>query len=99
MQNQKGCLSDIWRMRMSKSIITFKTPKSCDECQICVSIMGKRYCPAKGTEISKGERDCSCPAVAVPEKKDIKVAANMTSLGFIEGWNACIDRILGGNSE
>lgn len=87
------------RKIMSKSIITFKTPKSCDECQICVSIMGKRYCPAKGTEISKGERDCSCPAVAVPERMEPAKARGAYDVGYIEGWNSFRSRILGGSSE
>lgn len=84
---------------MSKSIIIFDTPDSCDTCPICVAVLGRRYCPIKGTNISKGERDCSCPAVAVPEKLDIKAAATMTSLRFIEGWNSFRSRILGGSSE
>lgn len=84
---------------MSKSLMIINTPKSCEECDACVAVLGKHYCAAKGIHIAKGERDCSCPLVAVPEKLDIKAAATMTSLGFMEGWNACIDRILGGSSE
>ena len=84
---------------MSKSIIIFDTPDNCDTCPICVAVLGKRYCPIKGTNISKGERDCSCPAVAVPEKMNIKAAATMTNLRFIEGWNSCVDKLLGGTDE
>ena len=84
---------------MSKSIITFKTPKSCDECQICVSIMGKHYCPPRDTEVSKGERDCSCPLVAVPEKMDPAKARGAYDTAYTEGWNAFRRKILGGTDE
>ena len=69
---------------MSKSIIIFETPESCDKCKICVSVMGKRYCPAKGTVISKGERDCSCPAVAVPGKMDPTKARGAYDIAYIK---------------
>ena len=34
-----------------------------------------------------------CPIKLIPDKKDVKNAENMTSLGWIEGWNACLDEI------
>lgn len=51
---------------MSKSILTVNTPKSCEECQLCVNVIGKHYCVGKGTHITNGERDCSCPLVELP---------------------------------
>ena len=84
---------------MSKSIIIFDTPDNCDTCPICVAVLGKRYCPIKGTNISKGERDCSCPAVAVPEKIDPTKAASPFHGQYIQGWNSCVDKLLGGTDE
>lgn len=80
---------------MSKSLIIFETPESCDKCKICVAVMGKRYCPAKGTVISKGERDCSCPAVAVPEKMEPVNARRAYYVGYINGHNDCLKKITG----
>ena len=84
---------------MSKSIVVFKTPKNCDECQLCVAVLGKRYCPAKGTEISKGERDCSCPAVAVPSPMDPDKARGAYDVGCIKGYNDCLSKITGESYE
>lgn len=53
-------------MGMSKSILTVNTQNSCEECQLCVNMIGKHYCVAKGTNIANGERDCSCPLVELP---------------------------------
>lgn len=50
----------------NKAALIIDMPENCEDCRLCVAVLGKRYCPAKGTEISKGERDCSCPLVAVP---------------------------------
>ena len=53
---------------MSKSILVINTPKTCEDCQICVNVIGKKYCAGKGTHISGAGRDCSCPLVAVEKK-------------------------------
>lgn len=80
---------------MSKSLIIIDTPKSCEECNLCVAVLGKHYCAAKGIHISKGERDCSCPLVAVPVKLDM---SKSNCVSYTEGWNDCRRRILGGGS-
>ena len=84
---------------MSKSIIVIDTPKNCEECNLCAGFMGKHYCPPRDTEVSKGERDCSCPLVAVPEKMDPAKARGAYDVGYIEGYNACLNKILGGTDE
>ena len=81
--------------RMNKSMLVIETPESCEKCQLCVNVLGKHYCAAKGTHIAKGEKDCSCPMVAVPSKLSMK---NPKSVAYIEGWNDCRRRILGGSS-
>ena len=80
---------------MSKSIIIFDTPDNCDTCPVCVAVLGKRYCPIKGANISKGERDCSCPAVAVPERMDQADARGIYDVGYINGHNDCLSKITG----
>lgn len=84
---------------MSKLMIIFDDTESCDKCKICVAVLGKRYCPAKGTTISKGERDCSCPAVAVPDEMDPAKARGAYDTAYTEGWNAFRRKILGGTNE
>ena len=81
---------------MSKSLMIIDTPKSCEECQLCVNVIGKHYCAAKGTNMAKGERDCSCPLVEAPEKINI---VKPICLEYQQGWNDCVDEILGGSSN
>lgn len=83
---------------MSKSLMIIDTPKSCEECTLCVAVLGKHYCAAKGTNIIKGERDCSCPLVAVPKKINVELVAPQRR-ERAKAWNNCIDKIMGGSSE
>lgn len=80
---------------MSKSIIIFDTPDSCDTCPVCVAVLGKRYCPIKGTNISKGERDCSCPSRDIPETLPYSEDKGMAMASYIQGWNDCLNALLG----
>ena len=49
-----------------KKMLIVEEPASCEKCNLCAGFMGKHYCPPRDTEVSKGERDCGCPLVAVP---------------------------------
>lgn len=84
---------------MSKSILVTDTPKSCETCELCAVIMGKHYCPKKGTYVGKGERDCSCPLKLVPERMDPSKARGAYDVGYIEGYNNCLSKITGGSNE
>lgn len=59
--------------RISKgnmSMLIVETPKSCEDCAVCVAVLGKHYCTPLGVHIRKGEKDCNCPLVAVPDKTE-----------------------------
>ena len=49
----------------------------------------------ESTVVSKGERDCSCPLVAVPEKIHSDEAIAAYSTGYIDGWNGCLEKMQG----
>ena len=74
---------------MSKAILIMDMPSCCDECDIkgiwCGDVGDNDMCRAGG-----------CALTEVPRRMDIKKAETMTSLAWCEGWNACIDKILGG---
>lgn len=86
---------------MAKGIIVVDIPESCrnirgDEngcpfggmvCQICDKDVMKHTV--------HGTKPDWCPIKEMPEKKEIKDAVNMTSFGWIEGFNACLDEIEG----
>lgn len=79
----KRCRSDLWEVeriadfgkrkvtegeKEMKSYVIVDTPKRCEDCKLCVAVLGKHYCTPLGVHIRKGEKDCNCPLVAVPEK-------------------------------
>ena len=45
------------------------------------------------------KHDCSCKLVAVPERMDPAKARGAYDVGYIEGYNACLNKILGGTDE
>lgn len=93
---------------MSKAVLVMKMPKSCNKCKFFDTQY--RYCDLKGlplkrkdgkygnTKISK-ERAAWCPLKELPEKTDIQKGKTMTTINWIEGWNACIDEIAGEKEE
>lgn len=84
---------------MAKGIILVNMPDKCDNCKMCFDneYYDQFECYFKpGEEIKPDEeRPDWCPIKLIPDKKDIKNAENMTSLGWIEGFNACLDEIEG----
>lgn len=80
---------------MAKGIIVLDDiPVICAECDFAIATQNKQYlhCVAKN-RIIYGAKPNWCPIKLTPDKKDVKNAENMTTLGWIEGWNACIDEI------
>ena len=95
---------------MAKGIIVLDMPERCIECQFCKNYIRVPHSFGKETtreihcaclnnkvlkEIPENGKPDWCPIKEIPEKKEIKDAVNMTSLGWIEGFNACLDEIEG----
>ena len=83
---------------MAKGIIVVDIPETCGDCACCqYDGQYDRYCGVNGEDLMNidwnGEKPDWCSLKLIPEKKEVKNAENMTSLGWIEGWNACIDEI------
>ena len=80
-----------------KAILVIEMPSSCDTCDF----VDERYCycnvPWFGKDVSDyvACRHEDCPLKELPQKKDVKNAKTMKDLGWIDGYNACIDEILG----
>lgn len=81
-----------------KGIIVVDIPEHCTLCRYSyISEKNTQWvCGIKNKRIDgqKSKMDW-CPIKFIPDKKEVKNAENMTSLGWIEGWNACIDEIEG----
>lgn len=83
---------------MAKGIIVVDIPENCGDCACCqYDGQYDRYCGVNGEDLMNidwnGEKPDWCTIKEMPEKKEIKNAVNMTSLGWIEGFNACLDEI------
>ena len=95
---------------MSKSVLVIDTPESCLDCQFCYELdEGVEACCSisdddKDTSLMK-KIDCEygycqgkpdwCPLMDLPEKYNGDYPANTSDAGFVEGWNQCIDEIIG----
>lgn len=91
---------------MTKGIIVLdEIPNNCFHCRLKKRPAGMSFpedmvcgvaeqsvCQYKPHNIN-GTKPDWCPIKEMPEKKEIKDAVNMTSLGWIEGFNACLDEI------
>ena len=86
----------------SKSILVIDTPKNCAECKLMyLQGVGESICNAVDWE----RRPSWCPLKPLPEKMSMRDEAQFylgymngktKYLGFNEGYNACLEDILGG---
>ena len=85
---------------MSKAVLVLDMPRNCKVCSF------KKYnqyegwdCLVKDSENIgielENKRPNWCPLRELPKKTDIHIAKTMTTMNWIEGWNACIDVITG----
>lgn len=96
---------------MSKAVLVMDMPKDCLHCKLrkaihinekCYQHCGldtNGYCLEsffKEDDLKDGFKSEHCPLRELMEKKDLKNALTMTDLGWIEGYNACIDELLKG---
>ena len=99
---------------MSKSIVVVNTPKTCVDCIFCqeYGIGSKKYAycyvtngdsenDMKPIDCIYGYRQSKpdwCPLKPLPEKMT-GVASTDHWKSIKEGWNGCINKITGGNSD
>lgn len=94
-----------------KAILVIDMPSDCNHCQFADFSNGQWECNQhKGGRIGESMKICStpswCPLKPMPDiktKEAIKLA-NMinpkaTFQEFADGWNACLDSIIGENNE
>ncbi len=81
---------------MSKAILVMDMPRSCEQCNLqhfvrCTAVLKSIV----GTPKDLKSKPDWCPLKPVFEKKSVSKAITLTDLGWIDGYNACIDEILG----
>ena len=83
---------------MTKGIIVVDTPESCEMCEfMAYNQYGDRFCVVNNyDDIIEDGKPYWCPIQPLPEKINYKNRYEMAKELIAEGWNACIDKILGG---
>ena len=92
---------------MSKSVLVMKTPENCDSCCLHEPIRNWSYCAAKLKRIEDSSvKPNWCPLKPLPEKMKVTGIYNGEYFkaggkppSYKVGWNACIDKITGGNVD
>ena len=90
---------------MTRAVLVMDMPESCSKCKFMYEFQGIKKCQLMNclnggaskisqNNFTKGRHD-KCPLQPLPEKTDIQKAKTMTTLTYLEGWNACIDSITG----
>ena len=91
---------------MSKAVLVMDMPNSCMGCNFLYCDVESNVDSCQAREISKPinlekeDKPDWCPLRPMPDKNEIlhtnQYQFGVLGRGFSEGWNACIDKILGG---
>ena len=94
-------------LNMSKAILVIDMPKRCTECSAHFldtpdNHTVKLWCGYKCKEVvldnnKIGDKPTWCPLKPLPEKEDVDLFSDHA--GYALGYNACIDKILGGEND
>ena len=91
---------------MSKSVLVIDTPENCYDCPIgqdCSNILEESlFCLGAGKCVIDKEAATIpnwCPLKPLPEEKEEEHWRSKLSLAWIRGWNTCISKITGGNTD
>jgi hypothetical protein len=84
---------------MDKAILAIDMPKDCYECPLAIETIhnSRTCCITKCTVMYDGKFPW-CPLKPVPEKRDENGIWTMSGYiddGYSNGWNDCLDEILG----
>ena len=79
---------------MEEIVLVYDVPESCFRCKY------DRYdhlcgISLKNNDGNANKRPSWCPLRPLPEKKDLGYPNDDYDIGFTDGWDACIDEILG----
>ena len=88
---------------MSKAVLVMDMPEICGCCKMYRGNYltgGDCICRITGKEVELNTKPDDCPLRPMPEKKQEEVPVAYTHFGaYIDGWNACIDAIGGGDGD
>ena len=77
---------------MNKAILVMDMPSSCLQCELSTDDDFTCFCVVNSLECSTVSRPTWCPLKELPQKQE-----DLPTNIYREGWNACIDKIMGGS--
>jgi hypothetical protein len=85
---------------MSKAILIMDMPSRCNVCPLIDESYD--YCIPTDRDVSEYAYETKptwCPLKEVPQQREEKMSSDvgLRDCGFVDGWNACIDKIMGGS--
>lgn len=84
---------------MSKGIIVVDIPRSCVMCDFCEEVNDMLFCgyPGIGEHVDDyiASRLDLCPIKPIPDRKSEDFGQTIIAAARGEGWNECLDEILG----
>lgn len=91
---------------MKKAVLVIDMPKNCKECKLMVYDDISYWCPVRTMNDIFYETDVYqyvknetkpdwCPLKEIPEKKEIAYCYTQTDYIYRDGWNNCLNKILG----
>ena len=82
---------------MSKAILIMDMPSSCSECPIhSINVCGDICCRKRNGRNCIIDKPIWCPLRKCPTKQDENAQITESDYYRTQGYNACIDEILGG---
>lgn len=89
------------RENLSKVVLIMNMPEQvCQKCTLCYKTPDDGcMCCATGKILPDGEKPAWCPLRVLPERKKTSYYMNNKGKGIVEGWNACLEEITGGNTD
>lgn len=81
---------------MSKAILVMDMPNDCYECRQLSQRTYERFCNmTHRSVVDANTKPDWCPLQEAPEREEGSNCFDWFEDGYAQGWNACIDEILG----
>lgn len=85
---------------MSKGIILVdEIPDKCEDCPCCHRDDYNYYCQTNDKKVDWETRPDWCPIQELPERKSMGPGKTVIRAAQDEGWNNCLDKLLGKEYE
>lgn len=90
---------------MAKAVLVMDMPESCDRCRFKLNVpYNRNYCYINQNSCDKECRKPDwCPLRELPERETEMTDADDLGKDYVrgtmDGWNACLDEITGGNAN